>query len=190
MKALVVVLVVAALAAGAFALYAWRDRDDERRRAEAAAKEYAAWNTRIASASAGPSSTCEARQVEPLLDETWRVHLACGESTRCFAIDLEQYRLTRDGLYVSGQVDGVTRVACSADLWTRDQAAEHLAQSAWARERRARFISCTVPGEDRYAAEATLYAKSFGCRYDSPRGEGYVEFRTTGADTFEIEPSR
>jgi hypothetical protein len=84
----------------------------------------------------------------------------------------------------------VTQAPCSADLWTREQAAEHLAQSVWARGRKARFISCTVLGENRYAAAATLYAKGYGCRYDSPRGEGYVEIRTTGADTFEIELSR
>lgn len=190
MKAVLVVLIVVAIGAGGFGLYVGLDGDDERERAEAAANEYAAWVGPAASASSGSRTECEASNVEQLPDGTWRFRLDCGEGSRCLALDLEQFRVVRDGLYVGGTVDGVTQAPCSADLWTRDQAAQRLARSAWARDRKARFISCTVLGEDRYAAEAMQYAKGFGCRYGTPRGEGYVEIRTTGADTFEIEPSR
>jgi hypothetical protein len=57
---------------------------------------------------------------------------------------------------------------------------------AFGSSRRARFFSCGGPGELRYAP----YNNRFGCRYSSPRGDGYVLIRTTGADTFEVESTQ
>jgi hypothetical protein len=67
--------------------------------------------------------------------------------------------------------------------WTPQEAAQRLVESNWAKQQKARFFSCAGPGEMRYAP----YINRLGCRYSSPRGDGYVLIRTTGADTFEIE---
>jgi len=181
MKALVAGLVVIAVIGAAFGIYRWQSGDDERDGAEAATEEFAAYFSRTAGAS------CESSRLEPLADNLWRFHLDCGQGSRCLAVDLERYHLTRkNSMYVGGDVEGVTDVRCSPDSWTPQEAAQRLAQSQWARQRKARFISCTGPGERRYAP----YNNRFGCRYSSPRGDGYVLIRTSGGETFEIEANR
>jgi hypothetical protein len=181
-KAVAAVLVVFASLAVVFGAYRWTRGDDERDRAEAAANEFAAYFGRAAEVK------CDSSKLEPLPDDSWRFHLACGDrGSRCLAVDLDQFRVTRkDSLYVAGNVEGVTDVRCSADSWTPREAAQRLVESPWARQRKARFISCTGPAEMRYAP----YNNRFGCRYSSPRGDGYILIHTTGADTFEIESKR
>jgi hypothetical protein len=110
MKALVAGLVVIAVIGAAFGIYRWQSGDDERDGAEAATEEFAAYFSRTAGAS------CESSQLEQLPDGSWRFHLDCGQGSRCLAVDLERYHLTRkNSIYVGGDVEGVTDVRCSPD---------------------------------------------------------------------------
>jgi hypothetical protein len=179
MKALAAALVAFVAVAAGFGVYRLTSGDGERDRAQAAADEFAVYFSRAAGAK------CDSSRLEALPDGLWRFHLGCtGGGSRCMALDLERFRATRnDSVYVSGNVEGVTDMRCAPDSWTPREAAQRLVESEWAKQRKARFFSCGGPGELRY----TPYSNRFGCRYSSPRGDGYVLIRTTGADTFEVE---
>jgi hypothetical protein len=181
MKALVAALVALVVVAAGFGVYRMTSGDEERDRARAAADEFAVYVSRAA------DGQCEASELHQLPNDLWRFRFDCGSGSRCMALDLERFRATRnDSVYVGGNVEGVEDIRCTPDSWTPREAAQRLVESEWARRRKARFFSCGGPGELRYAP----YNNRFGCRYSSPRGDGYVLIRTTGADTFEVESTQ
>lgn len=178
MKALVAVVGILAILAGGFGVYRWLSSDDDhaRERAEAAAREI---DRRC-------RQGCEVFRVERVSDRFWRLHMRyTGSPVLCRMLDLDEYRVTkRDSLYVGGAVYGVSDpTPCADDLWTGPHLSRRLEQSSWARERKARFFSCHATNPDQPST-----ARRFGCRYSSPRGDGYVVIRTTGP-TFEVESS-
>jgi hypothetical protein len=181
MKAIVVVVVGFTILALSFGIYRWASDDKERARAEAAAEEFAAYCTRAA------NEKCEVSQLEQVAPDRWRFHFGPpGRANRCLLLDLNEFRATRkDSIYVGGNVEGVRDTPCRTDLWLPQDAASRVERSAWARDRKARFFSCAGRANERYA----MYVDRFGCRFSSPRGDGYVVIRTTGPDTFEVESS-
>jgi hypothetical protein len=222
MKAVVAAVVGVLIAAGSFALYRWLDEDEERARAEAALNTYcftvvpcgdgrgARPLPAVARTGRGPCVTSELAPIRN--SDVWRFRITCGRGSHCEAIDLENFRATRNhSVYVGASADGVTTIPCSADDWTARQAASRLERSSWARARKARFFSCLpatavavahrewVLGREtggrpfsrwEQLALTTPYWNRFGCNYIKPRGHGYVVIRTTGPDTFKMETSR
>jgi hypothetical protein len=157
--------------------------------------------------------SCVTSELAAIRDsDVWRFRITCGRGSHCEAIDLENFHATRnDSVYVGASADGVTPIPCSADEWTARQAARRLERSSWARAQKARFFSCLPATAVAVAyrewalgrqtggrpfsrweqlALTTSYWNRFGCNYIKPRGEGYALIRTTGPDTFKIEPSR
>jgi hypothetical protein len=178
MKAAVAVLVGIVLLAAGFGIYRWLSEDEERARAEAAAEELTAFC----------KGRCDVVRVEPISGDLWRFHVRdpVGGS-RCMAVDLDHFRVSKtDSIYVGGSVDGVSDTACSVEWWMPDQAERRLNESAWGTERKAELIHCAGRGG---SPGRSYYFRQFRCRYSYPSGEGTVLLATTGADTFELQPS-
>jgi hypothetical protein len=175
MRVIAGVFVGLAIVAGGVGVYRWLSGDDDhsRERAEAAAREI---DTRC-------QHRCDVVRLERVSDRFWRLHTRYGGSPiLCMMLDLDEYRVAkRDSVYVGGAVYGISDTPCADDIWTGQDLSRRLEESSWARERKARFFSChsVPPGEPN--------ARRFGCRYSTPRGDGYVKVRTTGPDTFEVE---
>jgi hypothetical protein len=147
MKALVAALVALVVGAAGFGVYRLTAGDEERDRAQAAIKEFAAFCTRAA------TTKCEVSSLERIAPNRWRFRFGQPRQTsRCLALDLEEFRVTRnDSVYVGGNVEGVTDMRCTPDSWTPREAAQRLVESTWAKQRNARFFSCGGPGEMRYS---------------------------------------
>jgi hypothetical protein len=178
-KAVVTVVAGVAILAVGFMVYRWQRNDDgERRRAEKAAEQGAAFCRK-------QGSRCDVVRVEPLSEGFWRLHVRNpGQATKCWRLDLEGFRATeRDSVYVGGAIEGISDMACTETLWTAQDAAARLADSGWAKGRKASFISFAGIGKNLYAA----FTDRFNCRYSVGRRDRYVVIRTTGADTFAID---
>jgi hypothetical protein len=182
MKAVVAVLVGVVILAAGFGIYRWQSGDDERGRAEAAARAMEAYCRR-------QGARCEVLRVEPISDGVWRLRYAArfGRPDRCSALDLDKFRVTKDhSLYVGGTIEGTSEIPCGPEEWTVEDVVSRLGASVWARERRADVVACR--GRDKW--RGSTYARRFVCSYGSPRGDGFVGLATTGADTFAIEAAR
>jgi hypothetical protein len=216
MRTIVGVLVGLAIVAGGFGVYRWLSGDDARDRAEAAAAEYSAYGTKRcdaeraekASRSIWPRKlldemTAECKRpydvlrLEPVTDNSWLLQVRDAEKgTRCIELDLARFHVVEESsVYVGGTVEGLSDAPCGPEWWTAEQATEVLSSSQWARERKARLVSCLGEGglPGRPTAEISPgtprpvpYFQRFTCRYSSPDGDGVATLRTTGADTFDI----
>jgi hypothetical protein len=187
----VAVLVGLAILAGSFALYRWRGGDDQRGKAESAAKDLAAYCKR-------QGAQCEVSRVEPISDDLWRFHIRTPDrGTGCADADLKRFQATStDSVYVGGSVEGVTVVPCGPEWWTPEEAASRLKESAWGNRRNAALVTCLPLGETDEPTRAAPvmfvagFNRRFRCRYSVPGGDGVVTFATTGSKTFEVESSR
>lgn len=208
MKAVAAVVVALALLAGGFAAYRWFGGDDERDRAEAAAAEYSAYGTKRCDTERAEKASLsiwqtpgakkmldemtaeckrpyEVRRLEPVRGNIWLLLVRdAEEGTRCMELDLARFQVIEESsVYVGGTVEGLSDAPCGPEWWTADQATQALNGSPWARERRARLVSCL--GE-RGSPGRSRYFQRFTCRYSSPEGDGVVTLRTTGGTTFDI----
>jgi hypothetical protein len=179
MKASVAVLVGLAILAAGFGLHRWLGDDEERARAEAAGQEMAAFCR-------GRDTRCDVIRLDRISEGVWRFHLREEAGDRCATIKLDEFHVSStDSVYVGGTIDGWAETACGPEWWTGRDATRRLQESTWARDRKAELVGC-------YSAEnvgASIYQRRFRCRYSHPGGDGLVVFRTTGPDTFAIEPS-
>jgi hypothetical protein len=179
MKGLVAVLGALVIVAAGFGVYRLTGGDEDRARAETAAKEL----TRFC------RGQCEVVGVEPLDGDRWLFQIRdAGGGRHCMAADLNEFRVnTRDSIYVGGTVDGVADEPCGPEWWDLRDAAPRLEQSAWGRARHIRFVHCAGEGG---SPGRSLYFPRFKCRYHSPQEDGTVSVSTTGVDTFEVKPSK
>jgi hypothetical protein len=178
MKAIVAVLAGVVILAAGVGVYRWMSGDEERARAESAAEQLTAFC----------KGRCDVIRVEPMSGNLWRFHVRdpVGGS-RCMAVDLEEFRVsTNDSVYVGGSVEGTADTACGPDWWNPQDAERRLADSPWAKERKAELISCAGRGG---SPGRSYYFRRFRCRYSHPGGDGIVLLATMGPATFELEPS-
>jgi hypothetical protein len=191
MRVVVAVLGGLAILAGAFGLYRWQSGDDERGKAETAAKDLSAYCKR-------QGAQCEVARVERISDDVWRFHIRKPDGgTGCADTDLSKFSATaNDSTFVGGNIEGVAVVACGPEWWTSSEAASRLEKSAWAKERNASLVTCLPLGEtdERVRAAPVMFVAGFNrrfrCRYSVPGGDGVVTFATAGSQSFEVESSR
>jgi hypothetical protein len=195
MRAVVAVLVGVAMLAGGFGAYYWLSGDEERERAETAAREYSVFGAeRCDRQPERRKAECKAAydvlRIDRIAHNVWRFHVREPHyGSRCMAVDLEQFHVSRESsIYVGGTVDGLSDTPCGPEWWTHDDAQRRFEDSSWARERKARLVSC--PPVEGAGSPNSQYFRRFRCRYISAAGDGVVTLTPTGPDTFEIARSR
>jgi hypothetical protein len=191
MRAVVAALVAVALLFGGFAAYRSLSGDEERERAEAAAREYSRFgkercDRQPATRRAECEETYAVRRIDRIAPNLWRFHVREPHfGSRCMAVDLDQFHVARESsIYVGGTVEGLSDTPCGPEWWTHDDAQRRFEDSTWARERKARLASCSaVEGA---GSPNSQYFRRFRCRYISAAGDGTVTLTPTGPDTFEV----